>query len=371
MNKDFIIKKNPLGNDIYLCAYLGKEKIVTVPDGVTFIRSYAFADDDSPNSTITKIILPDSVNQIDTAAFAFCQELKEIVWPNNEEFRIMGVDLFDNCNSLESISIPKSVFAITRIILPPNLKNLELHDDITAIGQSAFCFADNCNSYRNSETIKYLLKNPNYKIVDGFMINEKHKAALFYVERNKKEVTIPYGIETIGMYCFDEYGYFKCEYEENDYCKTEIIPVENIILPETVKNVNIGAFYNCKNLKSVKYKGMEKNINYSNEAFVECDGISPIETKIICKDTKAKKKRQTNLMLERIIIIHNAVKAGGYPTLEDLRLLCMRRLGLKTLGTSSVIRNMDFLRDRFDAPLKYDYSRRGYFYDGNFELPLN
>ena len=149
------------------------------------------------------------------------------------------------------------------------------------------------------------------------------------------------------------------------------MPVEKIILPETVRKVNVGSFYNCKNLKSVKYKGFENDIDVSNEAFVECDEISPIETKIVCRDTKAKKKRQTNLMLERMIIIHNAIKTGYYPTLEELRQLCMKRLGLKKLGTSTVIRNIDFLRDRFDAPIEYDHMNRGYYYAGKFELPLN
>ena len=191
MKTDFVIKKNPLGKDVYLCAYLGNESIINVPEGVTYIRSYAFADDDNPNSTITKITLPGTVTEVDTAAFAYCTALKEIVWPNNKDFRIIGVDLFDGCSSLENIQIPKSVSVITRIILPPNLKTLEFHDDITAIGQSALCFEKDCNSYKNKETIEYLLKNPNYKIVDGFMINKKHRTALFYVERNKKEVTVP------------------------------------------------------------------------------------------------------------------------------------------------------------------------------------
>ena len=125
MNKDFIIKKNPLGDDIYLCAYIGKQKIIEVPEGVTFIRSFAFADEDEPNETITTIILPDTVKEVDTAAFAYCHALETIIWPKNENFRIIGANLFEECLSLKKIAIPKSILAIVNIVLPKNLKTIE------------------------------------------------------------------------------------------------------------------------------------------------------------------------------------------------------------------------------------------------------
>ena len=64
-NTDFIIKQNPYKDRLLLCAYLGKESVVKVPDGVTKICSFAFADQDKPNETITQIILPDSVEELE------------------------------------------------------------------------------------------------------------------------------------------------------------------------------------------------------------------------------------------------------------------------------------------------------------------
>ena len=76
---NFIIRTDPIDSEIIsLYAYLGTEVEVHVPDGVTNISSYAFADKEKPNDTITKIILPDSVNHLEPAAFAYCRYLKEI-----------------------------------------------------------------------------------------------------------------------------------------------------------------------------------------------------------------------------------------------------------------------------------------------------
>lgn len=370
MNKDFIIKKNPLGDDIYLCAYIGNDKTVKVPEGVTFIRSFAFADEEEPNETITTIILPDTVNEVDTAAFAYCHSLETIIWPKNENFRIIGANLFEECFALKKIAIPKSILAIVNIILPKNLKTIELHDNLQAIGQSAFCYEENKNLYRNTETINILLSNPNYKIIDGFMVNVKNKTALFYVNRNKKDVSVPYGIETIGMYCFDEYGYFKCEEDTNDYRNTTIIPIETVELPETVKKLDVGAFYYCKNLEAVKYKGKEKDLDVSFDTFKDCDKIEDSDIKIICIDTRVKKKRQSNLMLERVFLIHKAIKSGSYPNSNDLQKLCQDKIGLGKCGISTISRDIDYLRNRFDAPIIYDYYQKGYVYEKPFELKL-
>ena len=75
---DFIIKKVPLSDDLQFCYYRGGESVVIVPDGVTDIQSFVFGDMDSPNDTITKIVLPNSCRRIDEYAFANCTSLKEL-----------------------------------------------------------------------------------------------------------------------------------------------------------------------------------------------------------------------------------------------------------------------------------------------------
>ena len=71
-HNEFIIKTSPYGDKTILYAYLGSESVVSVPEGVTDINFFAFAEEHKPNDTITKIILPDSVTNVEQSAFAFC-----------------------------------------------------------------------------------------------------------------------------------------------------------------------------------------------------------------------------------------------------------------------------------------------------------
>ncbi len=59
--------------------------------------------------------------------------------------------------------------------------------------------------------------------------------------------------------------------------------------------------------------------------------------------------------LERMLKIHQAIKAGKYPNASALA----REL---EVSTKSVHRDLEFMRDRLELPLEYDGSRFGYFY---------
>ncbi len=136
-DSDFIIKNTSRHNCKSLFAYVAKDSIVHVPDGVVAIGSYAFGDKDNPNDTITKIILPDSVEKIENHAFAFCTELKEIVWSENENLSL-GRNPFTGCRSLEKISIPKNVTKLEEFEIPVSLKEIEVHSDIIRIPYGCF-----------------------------------------------------------------------------------------------------------------------------------------------------------------------------------------------------------------------------------------
>ena len=76
-----------------------------------------------------------------------------------------------------------------------------------------------------------------------------------------------------------------------------------------------------------------------------------------------KRKEITNHReIERIVYIHETIAAGKYPTTGKLAkaLEC---------STSTISRDLDFLRDRCYAPCIYDTSKRGYYYtDPDFQL---
>jgi hypothetical protein len=79
-----------------------------------------------------------------------------------------------------------------------------------------------------------------------------------------------------------------------------------------------------------------------------------------------KRKEITNHReIERIVEIHEVIAAGNYPTTEKLakRFEC---------STATISRDIDFLRNRCEAPLEYDSSKRGYYYtEPNFQLKFD
>lgn len=94
--------------------------------------------------------------------------------------------------------------------------------------------------------------------------------------------------------------------------------------------------------------------------------LSPNDRDVWYNTIMKKKKRQTltRPMLERIVVIHEKIKDGLYPSTSKLA-DCLE------VATATISRDVQFLRDRFYAPIAYDSAHRGYYYSENFELPLN
>jgi len=77
-------------------------------------------------------------------------------------------------------------------------------------------------------------------------------------------------------------------------------------------------------------------------------------------------------MLERLIIIHNAIRSGIYPNNDRLRKLYCAQTGYDKVGEATINRDIDTLRTYFHAPLEFDRERGGYYYtDDDFDFALN
>jgi len=61
--------------------------------------------------------------------------------------------------------------------------------------------------------------------------------------------------------------------------------------------------------------------------------------------------------LERMLRIHQALQAGGFPNASKLA-------GEIEVSTKTIHRDLEFMRDRLNLPVEFDASRKGYFYDG-------
>lgn len=141
---------------------------ITVPDGITEIKKYAFAK----CSNIENVIIPNGVISIGADAFFGCKALKSVTIGNG--VTSIGESAFYQCEALKTITIP---------------------DNVTSIGQTAFCFC-------------YALTS----VVIGNGITSIGNNA-FQTCRGLKTVTIGSSVTTIGRSAFSG-----CEALNECYC---------------------------------------------------------------------------------------------------------------------------------------------------------
>ena len=377
-NPDFIIKEGVCIDDekeYILRRYKGKGGIVEIPEGVTQIEDNIFGDDIEPNKTVTKIILPDTVKDIEIDAFSYCESLTELSLSKN--IKSLYLDL-KGCTSIKKLVIPDSITEINCIVREKNLKDISIGSNLIEVSDDAFHFYsdeedDNqeddevFNTYikeKRKATITVLSQNPVYKIIDGFMVNTKTKTALFRVDFSNSEMKIPDLVETIGTHCLTEGSLF---------C-TNDIHLEKLIIPSNVKTINVWAFETCNELQTVIYEGLSSDLKISDEAFDNCAFFRKDGRDIICKDTKEKKqpdRRLTRTMLRRIQLVHTIIKSGKHPNTDDILTYCQQKLGFDEPGLTktTITRTLDILRDDFGAKIIYDHKKNGFEYDPkDFEL---
>lgn len=206
---------------------------IELPDGVTFVGEYTFAD----CASLTNAVFPDSVSVIGNYAFYECKKLTSIVFPNGVTF--VGENVFYNCRSLTSI-----IFNGT----------IEQWQGITS----------RVNMGRSADTV-YCSNGEITK--DGFV---------FELNADKQSYTVTgKGLWSISVLSLPEAynGLPVTDIGENAFYEcTRLI---NVKIPDSVNSIGEGAFYDCTSLTSVVIGEGVTTISYN--AFKDCYSLTSIK----------------------------------------------------------------------------------------------
>ena len=115
-------------------AYWGKNREVTIPEGVQSIGDSAF----SGCNSLSSLTLPSSLQSIGDSAFYGCNSLSSLTLPSS--LQSIGDSAFSYCNSLSSLTLPSSLQSIGEeaFCCCNSLTSLTFPSTLQSIGNHAF-----------------------------------------------------------------------------------------------------------------------------------------------------------------------------------------------------------------------------------------
>ena len=228
---------------------------ITIPDSVTIIGEYAFGD----CTGLTSITIPNGVKCISVMAFLDCTGLTSITIPDS--VTIIGYRAFTGCTGLTSITIPDSVTSIGNWVFSgcTGLTSIAVDENNTVYDSR-----NNCNAIIETATNTLIFGCKNTDIPNGVTSigNDAFGGC-----SGLTNVTIPDSVTIIG-----EYAFASCT------------SLTSITIPDSVTSIGRWVFSGCTGLTSIAVD--ENNTVYDSRN--NCNAIIETATNTLifgCKNT--------------------------------------------------------------------------------------
>ncbi|MBR4287427.1 MAG: leucine-rich repeat protein [Clostridia bacterium] len=207
---------NPLwcGGDIYINNELVTD--ITIPDGVTAIKDYAFYC----CKQLTSIKIPNSVASIGESSFCDCSNLKKINIPDS--ITSIGRLAFAGCDSLATIALGNNVKVIEEKAFYEcdGLESIIIPNNVTFLGEEAFAYCDKLVAVTIGDGVKRIQRYT-FESCDNLVV-----------------VIIGNNVTSIGEFAFG-------------FCSN----LEAISVSNSVTSISNYAFSNANKLNHIFYSG--------------------------------------------------------------------------------------------------------------------
>ncbi len=221
----------------------------TIPDSVTKVWDYAFADCD-----LTSVVIPDSVTAIGSCSFYGCTSLVTVAIPDS--VTALDTYAFCGCTSLTSFTLGSGVNDIPSGLVQDcsSLKTFHFTANIADISPLD---TRGCSSM---ETVTVDPANPNYCSLDGVVFTKDLKRLIIYPEGKKDSgYDVPDSVTSIAS-----------AFGSNPYLRT-------VDIPSSVTNIGDYTLEACSALQAI-------NVDADNPNYRSADGVlfSKDLTRLVC-----------------------------------------------------------------------------------------
>lgn len=220
------------GGEVTITEYIGTSEHVLIPDTIDGLPVTALGHRAFYEKTVTTVVVPDSVTEIGAACFSGDNYLVSLKLPDGLK-RLPPASL-ESCMRLYDFDLPQSLekiyssvfefnYYLTHLTLPSSLTEIEQQNFIGLYGLQSLTLAEDNEAFRLDETNGLLMTADGTRLLHCF-------SDIVPAE----EIILPEGVKIVDPFAF-HYDY----------------DVKRIVLPEGVETIGAMAFAMCPNLTEI------------------------------------------------------------------------------------------------------------------------
>lgn len=222
-----------------------------IPEVYRGLPVVAIKNDAFKQTTLTHVVIPNSVTSIGDAAFRSCRSLVSVIIGNS--VTSIGSYAFDSCESIKNIIIPDSVISLGDSVFEScnSLESVTFGNSLNTIGDKVFYSCDNLANINWGNSLKYI------------------GSEVFSYCKNITEINMPDSVISIGDKVF-----MGCErlakvtlsnsltyMGYNTFADCELI--SSIVVPKSVMYMGSYLFANCESVK-IYCEANERPVGWSS-----------------------------------------------------------------------------------------------------------